>query len=51
MRWVNPNGNEKTHAVTWAVSPEHMHKAFVAEDKNFIMYDLNQKSKQKKVGV
>ena len=43
--------NEKAHAVTWAVSPEHMREAPVTGDKDYIMYGLKQKSKQKKVGV
>ena len=51
MRWIDPNDNEKAHAITWAVSPEHMREAPVTGDKDYIMYGLKQKSKQKKVGV
>ena len=50
MRWIDPNDNEKAHAVTWAVSPEHMREAPVTGDKDCIMNDLNKNSK-KKVGV
>ena len=40
--------NEKAHAATWAFPSETYANVYIPEDKDCIVNDLNQKSKQRK---